>query len=238
MEQGVDYSCQTTGPGGASRCRRAPPGGQERRDRLEGAVRRVRARGQRLERRGAHGRVAEFARKVREHIVQELGRKGYWAQSRRHRTSRSCSSRRRLPRRGRGAGCGARRLRVRTRSAHPPPRTIGVMLRTIRVAWQERTRRSTPRPSSRSRRSCTSGSARWRTTWRRSAAGWTRPSAHTTRRSARTDRAVLVVGPRLEGLAATALAARRPRAARGRARLVAAPAPGQLEVVPKDADAA
>ena len=85
--------------------------------------------------------LAEFARKVRQH-VQELGRKGVLGA--RHAVTGlhvHVPARRRLPRGCRGAGCGALRAsRTRRGVLITTPRTIVVMLRTIRVGVAERER--------------------------------------------------------------------------------------------------
>ena len=192
MEEGVDYSCQ------ASRQWRSRPdvvvhlpGGKNvvidskaPFDAFERAARGDRRRGAR---RGARRVRAEGPRARR----TKLGRKGYWAHvdavARLH---VHVPPRRRVPRRApRSRTRSSFELRVRrAASSWPRRRTIVVMLRTIRVAWQNEN-------ASRQR----AGSARGRVgaaraaehdggrTSRRSAAGSTRPSARTTRLSARTS---------------------------------------------------
>ena len=237
MEQGVDYSCQTTGEGGRPDVVVHLPGGKnvviDSKAPFDAFERAANASSDE-ERTAA---LAEFARKVRQH-VQELGRKGYWA----HVTPSPDFTFMFLPGDAYLAAAEEQDAELFGFAYErgvliTTPRTIVVMLRDDPGRMAERKRvGARRRPSSRSRRSCTTGSAPWRTTWRRSAAGWTRPSAHTTRRSARTDHASSCrpdgsKGSRRHGSPLDDLA---PLTEHASSQLQ----PLQLEVVPKDADAA
>ena len=136
MEQGVDYSCQTSGQGGRPDVVVHLPGGKnvviDSKAPFDAFERAANASSE--EERAAA--LAEFGRKVRLH-VQELGRKGYWA----HVTPSPDFTFMFLPgdaylaaAEEQDAGLFAfayeRGVLITT------PRTIVVMLRTIRVAWQ------------------------------------------------------------------------------------------------------
>ena len=136
MEQGVDYSCQTSGRGGRPDVVVHLPGGKnvviDSKAPFDAFERAANASSE--EERAAA--LAEFARKVRLH-VSELGRKGYWA----HVTPSPDFTFMFLPgdaylaaAEEQDAGLFAfayeRGVLITT------PRTIVVMLRTIRVAWQ------------------------------------------------------------------------------------------------------
>ena len=136
MEQGVDYSCQATGRGGRPDVVVHLPGGKnvviDSKAPFDAFERAANASSE--EERAAA--LSEFARKVRQH-VQELGRKGYWA----HVTPSPDFTFMFLPGDAYLAAAEEhdaelfgfayeRGVLITT------PRTIVVMLRTIRVAWQ------------------------------------------------------------------------------------------------------
>ena len=114
MEQGRRLLVPQTGKqGGSAGRRRAPAGREERRHRLEGAVRLLRALGARGDRRGRGG-ARRLRAQVRHH-VQELGPKGYWTHVPPSPISRSCScpaTRTSPPPRNRTRSCSASRTSV------------------------------------------------------------------------------------------------------------------------------
>jgi DNA recombination protein RmuC len=136
MEEGVDYSCQASKQGGRPDIVVHLPGGKnvvidskapfdafERAAQASGEEERVAA-------------LAEFARKVRLH-VQELGRKGYWA----HVTPSPDFTFMFLPGDAYLAAAEEQDAQLFSFAYErgvllATPRTIVVMLRTIRVAWQ------------------------------------------------------------------------------------------------------
>jgi len=136
MEQGVDYTCQASGQGGRPDVVVHLPGGKNvvidskaPFDAFE------RAAGASTEEERAAA-LAEFARKVRLH-VQELGRKGYWA----HVTPSPDFTFMFLPGDAYLAAAEEQDAELFTFAYErgvllTTPRTIVVMLRTIRVAWQ------------------------------------------------------------------------------------------------------
>jgi DNA recombination protein RmuC len=136
MEEGVDYSCQTSKHGGRPDVVVHLPGGKNvvidskaPFDAFERAT-----QGSSEEQRAAA--LAEFARKVRMH-VQELGRKGYWA----HVTPSPDFTFMFLPGDAYLAAAEEQDPQLFSFAYDrgvllATPRTIVVMLRTIRVAWQ------------------------------------------------------------------------------------------------------
>jgi DNA recombination protein RmuC len=136
MEEGVDYSCQTSKQGGRPDVVVHLPGGKNvvidskaPFDAFERA-----AQAAREEERPAA--LAEFGRKVRLH-VQELGRKGYWA----HVTPSPDFTFMFLPGDAYLAAAEEQDAELFSFAYErgvllTTPRTIVVMLRTIRVAWQ------------------------------------------------------------------------------------------------------
>ena len=136
MEQGVDYSCQTTGQGGRPDVVVHLPGGKnvviDSKAPFDAFERAANAASDE-ERTAA---LAEFARKVRQH-VQELGRKGYWA----HVTPSPDFTFMFLPGDAYLAAAEEQDAELFGYAYErgvliTTPRTIVVMLRTIRVAWQ------------------------------------------------------------------------------------------------------
>ena len=136
MEQGVDYSCQTGKQGGRPDVVVHLPGGKnvviDSKAPFDAFERAARA-GSEDERATA---LAEFARKVRAH-VQELGRKSYWA----HVTPSPDFTFMFLPGDAYLAAAEEQDAELFTFAYErgvllATPRTIVVMLRTIRVAWQ------------------------------------------------------------------------------------------------------
>lgn len=136
MEQGVDYSCQTSGQGGRPDVVVHLPGGKnvviDSKAPFDAFERAANASSEE-ERATA---LAEFARKVRLH-VQELGRKGYWA----HVTPSPDFTFMFLPGDAYLAAAEEQDAELFSFAYErgvliTTPRTIVVMLRTIRVAWQ------------------------------------------------------------------------------------------------------
>ena len=136
MEQGVDYSCQTTGQGGRPDVVVHLPGGKnvviDSKAPFDAFERAANASSDE-ERTAALG---EFARRVRQH-VQELGRKGYWA----HVTPSPDFTFMFLPGDAYLAAAEEQDAELFGYAYErgvliTTPRTIVVMLRTIRVAWQ------------------------------------------------------------------------------------------------------
>ena len=136
MEQGVDYSCQTGNHGGRPDIVVHLPGGKNvvidskaPFDEFEQAAQ-ARSEDERA------AALAAFARKVRHH-VQELGRKGYWA----HVTPSPDFTFMFLPGDAYLAAAEEHDAELFSFAYErgvllATPRTIVVMLRTIRVAWQ------------------------------------------------------------------------------------------------------
>ncbi len=136
MEQGVDYSCQTGSHGGRPDVVVHLPGGKNvvidskaPFDEFEQAAQ-ARSEDERA------AALAAFARKVRHH-VQELGRKGYWA----HVTPSPDFTFMFLPGDAYLAAAEEHDAELFSFAYErgvllATPRTIVVMLRTIRVAWQ------------------------------------------------------------------------------------------------------
>ena len=136
MEEGVDYSCQTSKSGGRPDVVVHLPGGKnvviDSKAPFDAFERAARATGE--EERAAA--LADFARKVRFH-VQELGRKGYWA----HVTPSPDFTFMFLPGDAYLAAAEEQDAELFAFAYErgvfiATPRTIVVMLRTIRVAWQ------------------------------------------------------------------------------------------------------
>jgi DNA recombination protein RmuC len=136
MEKGVDYSCQTSKQGGRPDVVVHLPGGKnvviDSKAPFDAFERAAHAAGE--EERAAA--LAEFARKVRLH-VQELGRKGYWA----HVTPSPDFTFMFLPGDAYLAAAEEQDSELFNFAYErgvllTTPRTIVVMLRTIRVAWQ------------------------------------------------------------------------------------------------------
>jgi DNA recombination protein RmuC len=136
MEQGIDYSCQTSGQGGRPDVVVHLPGGKnvviDSKAPFD-AFERAAGASSEEERAAA---LAEFARKVRAH-VQDLGRKGYWA----HVTPSPDFTFMFLPGDAYLAAAEEQDAELFTFAYErgvllTTPRTIVVMLRTIRVAWQ------------------------------------------------------------------------------------------------------
>ncbi len=136
MEQGVDYSCQTGKQGGRPDVVVHLPGGKnvviDSKAPFDEFERAAQA-GSEEDRAAA---LAAFARKVRLH-VQELGRKGYWA----HVTPSPDFTFMFLPGDAYLAAAEEQDAELFTFAYErgvllATPRTIVVMLRTIRVAWQ------------------------------------------------------------------------------------------------------
>jgi DNA recombination protein RmuC len=136
MEQGVDYTCQTGKQGGRPDVVVHLPGGKnvviDSKAPFDEFERAAQA-GSEEERAAA---LAAFARKVRVH-VQELGRKGYWA----HVTPSPDFTFMFLPGDAYLAAAEEHDAELFTFAYErgvllATPRTIVVMLRTIRVAWQ------------------------------------------------------------------------------------------------------
>ena len=136
MEEGVDYSCQTSKQGGRPDVVVHLPGGKnvviDSKAPFDEFERAAHAAGE--EERAAA--LAEFARKVRLH-VQELGRKGYWA----HVTPSPDFTFMFLPGDAYLAAAEEQDTELFNFAYErgvllTTPRTIVVMLRTIRVAWQ------------------------------------------------------------------------------------------------------
>ena len=136
MEQGVDYSCQTTSQGGRPDVVVHLPGGKnvviDSKAPFDAFERAANASSDE-ERTAALG---EFARRVRQH-VQELGRKGYWA----HVTPSPDFTFMFLPGDAYLAAAEEQDAELFGYAYErgvliTTPRTIVVMLRTIRVAWQ------------------------------------------------------------------------------------------------------
>ena len=136
MEEGVDYTCQAAGHGGRPDVVVHLPGGKnvviDSKAPFDAFERAAQAAGD--EERGVA--LAEFARKVRSHVT-ELGRKGYWA----HVTPSPDFTFMFLPGDAYLAAAEEQDTEL-FRFAYDrgvllaTPRTIVVMLRTIRVAWQ------------------------------------------------------------------------------------------------------
>jgi DNA recombination protein RmuC len=136
MEEGVDYSCQTSRQGGRPDVVVHLPGGKnvviDSKAPFDAFERAAQAAGE--EERAAA--LAEFARKVRLH-VHELGRKGYWA----HVTPSPDFTFMFLPGDAYLAAAEEQDTELFNFAYErgvllATPRTIVVMLRTIRVAWQ------------------------------------------------------------------------------------------------------
>ncbi len=136
MEEGVDYSCQTGKHGGRPDVVVHLPGGKnvviDSKAPFDAFERAAQAGGE--EERAAA--LAEFSRKVRIH-VQELGRKGYWA----HVTPSPDFTFMFLPGDAYLAAAEEQDAELFSFAYErgvllTTPRTIVVMLRTIRVAWQ------------------------------------------------------------------------------------------------------
>jgi DNA recombination protein RmuC len=136
MEEGVDYSCQTSKQGGRPDVVVHLPGGKnvviDSKAPFDAFERAAQAAGE--EERAAS--LAEFGRKVRLH-VQELGRKGYWA----HVTPSPDFTFMFLPGDAYLAAAEEQDAELFSFAYErgvllTTPRTIVVMLRTIRVAWQ------------------------------------------------------------------------------------------------------
>ena len=136
MEQGVDYSCQTGKHGGRPDVVVHLPGGKnvviDSKAPFDEFERAAQARSE--EERGAA--LTAFARKVRHH-VSELGRKGYWA----HVTPSPDFTFMFLPGDAYLAAAEEQDSELFSFAYErgvllATPRTIVVMLRTIRVAWQ------------------------------------------------------------------------------------------------------
>jgi DNA recombination protein RmuC len=136
MEEGVDYSCQTSKQGGRPDVVVHLPGGKnvviDSKAPFDAFERAAQAAGE--EERAAA--LAEFGRKVRLH-VQELGRKGYWA----HVTPSPDFTFMFLPGDAYLAAAEEQDAELFSFAYErgvllTTPRTIVVMLRTIRVAWQ------------------------------------------------------------------------------------------------------
>jgi DNA recombination protein RmuC len=136
MEEGVDYSCQASKQGGRPDIVVHLPGGKnvviDSKAPFDAFERAAQASGE--EERAAA--LAEFARKVRLH-VQELGRKGYWA----HVTPSPDFTFMFLPGDAYLAAAEEHDAQLFSFAYErgvllATPRTIVVMLRTIRVAWQ------------------------------------------------------------------------------------------------------
>ena len=136
MEEGVDYSCQTSKQGGRPDVVVHLPGGKnvviDSKAPFDAFERAAQAAGE--EERAAA--LAEFGRRVRLH-VQELGRKGYWA----HVTPSPDFTFMFLPGDAYLAAAeeqdaGLFSFAYERGVLLTTPRTIVVMLRTIRVAWQ------------------------------------------------------------------------------------------------------
>ena len=136
MQEGVDYSCQATKQGGRPDVVVHLPGGKnvviDSKAPFDAFERAAQATGE--EERAAA--LAEFARKVRLH-VQELGRKGYWA----HVTPSPDFTFMFLPGDAYLAAAEEQDADLFSFAYErgvllATPRTIVVMLRTIRVAWQ------------------------------------------------------------------------------------------------------
>ena len=136
MEKGVDYSCQTGNHGGRPDVVVHLPGGEERRHRLKAPFDEFERAAQATSEEERGAAVSAFARKVRYH-VQDLGRKGYWA----HVSPSPDFTFMFLP--GDAYLAAAEEQDAESFSFAyergvllATPRTIVVMLRTIRVAWQ------------------------------------------------------------------------------------------------------
>ena len=136
MEQGVDYTCQAAGQGGRPDVVVHLPGGKnvviDSKAPFDAFERAANASSE--EERAVA--LAEFARKVRQH-VQELGRKGYWA----HVTPSPDFTFMFLPGDAYLAAAEEHDAELFSFAYErgvliATPRTIVVMLRTIRVAWQ------------------------------------------------------------------------------------------------------
>ena len=136
MEEGVDYSCQTAKHGGRPDVVVHLPGGKnvviDSKAPFDAFERAAQAGGE--EERAAA--LAEFSRKVRMH-VQELGRKSYWA----HVTPSPDFTFMFLPGDAYLAAAEEQDAELFSYAYErgvllTTPRTIVVMLRTIRVAWQ------------------------------------------------------------------------------------------------------
>jgi len=136
MEEGVDYSCQTSKQGGRPDVVVHLPGGKnvviDSKAPFDAFERAAQAAGE--EERAAA--LAEFGRRVRLH-VQELGRKGYWA----HVTPSPDFTFMFLPGDAYLAAAEEQDAELFSFAYDrgvllTTPRTIVVMLRTIRVAWQ------------------------------------------------------------------------------------------------------
>lgn len=136
MEEGVDYSCQTSKQGGRPDVVVHLPGGKnvviDSKAPFDAFERAAQAAGE--EERAAA--LAEFGRMVRLH-VQELGRKGYWA----HVTPSPDFTFMFLPGDAYLAAAEEQDAELFSFAYErgvllTTPRTIVVMLRTIRVAWQ------------------------------------------------------------------------------------------------------
>jgi DNA recombination protein RmuC len=136
MEEGVDYSCQTSKQGGRPDVVVHLPGGKnvviDSKAPFDAFERAAQAAGE--EERAAA--LAEFGRRVRLH-VQELGRKGYWA----HVTPSPDFTFMFLPGDAYLAAAEEQDAELFSFAYErgvllTTPRTIVVMLRTIRVAWQ------------------------------------------------------------------------------------------------------
>lgn len=136
MEEGIDYSCQTSKQGGRPDVIVHLPGGKnvviDSKAPFDAFERAAQASSE--EERAAA--LAEFARKVRLH-VQELGRKGYWA----HVTPSPDFTFMFLPGDAYLAAAEEQDAQLFSFAYErgvllATPRTIVVMLRTIRVAWQ------------------------------------------------------------------------------------------------------
>ena len=136
MEEGVDYSCQTSKQGGRPDVVVHLPGGKnvviDSKAPFDAFERAAQAAGE--EERAAA--LAEFGRRVRLH-VQELGRKGYWA----HVTPSPDITFMFLPGDAYLAAAEEQDAELFSFAYErgvllTTPRTIVVMLRTIRVAWQ------------------------------------------------------------------------------------------------------
>ena len=136
MEHGVDYTCQAAGQGGRPDVVVHLPGGKnvviDSKAPFDAFERAANASSE--EERAVA--LAEFARKVRQH-VQELGRKGYWA----HVTPSPDFTFMFLPGDAYLAAAEEHDAELFSFAYErgvliATPRTIVVMLRTIRVAWQ------------------------------------------------------------------------------------------------------
>ena len=136
MEEGVDYTCQAAAHGGRPDVVVHLPGGKnvviDSKAPFDAFERAAQAAGD--EERGAA--LAEFARKVRSHVT-ELGRKGYWA----HVTPSPDFTFMFLPGDAYLAAAEEQDAELFSYAYErgvllTTPRTIVVMLRTIRVAWQ------------------------------------------------------------------------------------------------------